>query len=63
MLIAKIERLIQGIDTELSDTTIYAKNPARAAELTKARTNAAQKLADTEEQWLALSTELEAMAG
>jgi len=63
VLIAKIERLIQGIDTELGDTTIYAKNPARAAELTKARANAALKLANTEEEWLALSTELEEMAG
>jgi ATP-binding cassette subfamily F protein 3 len=61
-LIAKLERLIQGIDTELGDTTIYAKNPTRAAELTKARANAAQKLAETEEQWLELSSELEAVA-
>ncbi|MBL0371248.1 ABC-F family ATP-binding cassette domain-containing protein [Rhizobium sp. KVB221] len=61
-LIAKIERLIQGIDTELGDTTIYSKNPTRAAELTKARANAAQKLADTEEEWLMLSGELEEAA-
>jgi ATP-binding cassette subfamily F protein 3 len=62
-LIAKLERLIQGIDTELGDTSIYARNPTRAAELTKARANAAQKLAETEEQWLELSSELEAVAG
>jgi ATP-binding cassette subfamily F protein 3 len=62
-LIGKLERLIQGIDTELGDTSIYAKNPTHAAELTKARANAAQKLAETEEQWLELSSELEAVAG
>jgi ATP-binding cassette subfamily F protein 3 len=62
-LMAKIERLIQGIDTELGDTSIYAKNPSRAAELTKARANAARKLADTEEEWLLLSGDLEEMAG
>jgi ATP-binding cassette subfamily F protein 3 len=58
-LMAKIERLIQGIDTELSDPAIYAKNPNRAADLTKARANAADKLARTEEEWLELSTEYE----
>jgi ATP-binding cassette subfamily F protein 3 len=59
-MIGKIERLIQGIDTELGDPAIYAKNPSRAAELTKARANAEKKLVATEEEWLALSTELEA---
>jgi ATP-binding cassette subfamily F protein 3 len=58
-LMAKIERLIQGIDTELSDPAIYAKNPNRAADLTKARANAAEKLARTEEEWLELTTEYE----
>lgn len=58
-MISKIERLIQGIDTELADPQLYAKNPTRAGELTKARANAAKKLADTEEEWLLMSTELE----
>jgi ATP-binding cassette subfamily F protein 3 len=58
-MMAKIERLIQGIDTELGDPGIYAKNPARAAELTKARVNAEKKLAATEEEWLAVAAELE----
>ena len=56
----KIERLIQGIDTELADPELYAKNPTRAADLTKARANAEKKLAETEEEWLLLSEELEA---
>jgi len=58
-MMGKIERLIQGIDTELGDPGIYAKNPARAAELTKARVNAEKKLAATEEEWLAAAAELE----
>jgi ATP-binding cassette subfamily F protein 3 len=59
-LMGKIERLIQGIDTELADPELYAKNPTRAADLTKARANAEKKLAETEEEWLLLSEELEA---
>ena len=39
---------------------LYAKNPARATDLTKARANAEKKLAETEEEWLLLSEELEA---
>ena len=60
-LIDRIERLIQGIDTELSDPDIYARNPARAADLTTARANAQKKLEQSEEEWLELSSELEAM--
>ena len=59
-LMGKIERLIQGIDTELADPELYAKNPARAADLTKARANAEKKLAESEEEWLLMSEELEA---
>ncbi|MCD2171843.1 ABC-F family ATP-binding cassette domain-containing protein [Rhizobium sp. C4] len=62
-LIDRIERLIQGIDTELSDAEIYAKNPGRAADLTTARANAQKKLEASEEEWLALSTELEEIGG
>ncbi len=60
-LIGKIERLIQGIDTELADPELYAKNPGRAADLTKARANATKKLEENEEQWLELSAELESV--
>jgi ATP-binding cassette subfamily F protein 3 len=61
-LMVKIERLIQGIDTELADPATFTKNPSRPAELAKARANADKKLAETEEEWLRLSSELE-MAG
>jgi ATP-binding cassette, subfamily F, member 3 len=60
-LMKRIEKLIQGIDTELADPELYAKTPARAADLTKARANAAKKLEDSEEEWLELSAELEEM--
>ena len=59
-LMGKIETLIKGIDTELADPGLYARNPTRAADLTKARANAEKKLAETEEEWLLLSEELEA---
>ena len=62
-LISRIERLIQGIDTELADPDLYARNPARAADLTKARANAASKLEKSEEEWLELSAEYEAVVG
>lgn len=62
-LIDRIERLIQGIDTELSDPEIYVKNPTRAADLTTARANAQKKLEASEEEWLARSTELEEIGG
>ncbi len=39
------------------------KNPTRAADLTTARANAQKKLEASEEEWLALSTELEEIGG
>ena len=63
-LTKKLETLIQALDTELADPRLYEKSPAKAAEKAKARSDAAAKLADAEEQWLELSTEYdEAMAG
>jgi ATP-binding cassette subfamily F protein 3 len=62
-LMSRIERLIQGIDTELADPAIFARNPNRVTELTVARANAEKKLADTEEEWLLLSEELETAGG
>jgi ATP-binding cassette subfamily F protein 3 len=62
-LMVKIERLIKGIDTELADPATFAKNPSRGTELTKARANAEQKLAEAEEEWLRLSGELEVAGG
>lgn len=63
-LTAKLERQIQALDAELADPQLYEKNPARAAQKAKERSDAAVRLAETEEQWLELSSEYEdAMAG
>jgi len=63
-LTKKLETLIQALDVELADPSLYEKNPAKAAEKIKQRGEAAAKLADAEEQWLDLSTQYEdAMAG
>ncbi|MBN7804795.1 ABC-F family ATP-binding cassette domain-containing protein [Agrobacterium rosae] len=63
-LTAKLEKLIQALDKELGDPTLYEKAPAKAALKVKERGEAAAKLADAEEHWLMLSSEYEeAMAG
>lgn len=63
-LTAKLEKLIQALDKELGDPSLYEKAPAKAALKVKERGEAASKLADAEEQWLLLSSEYEeAMAG
>ena len=63
-LTAKLEKLIQALDKELGDPSLYEKAPAKAALKVKERGEAASKLADAEEQWLMLSSEYEeAMAG
>ncbi|PTM98819.1 ABC-F family ATP-binding cassette domain-containing protein [Mycoplana dimorpha] len=63
-LTAKLEQQIQLLDAELADPSLYEKNPAKAAQKAKERSDAAAKLAAAEEQWLELSSEYEgAMAG
>ncbi|MGC4391718.1 ABC-F family ATP-binding cassette domain-containing protein [Agrobacterium sp. M50-1] len=63
-LTAKLEKVIQSLDTELADPALYEKAPAKAAQKVKERGEAAARLSDAEEQWLMLSSEYEdAMAG
>ncbi|MDL2404537.1 ABC-F family ATP-binding cassette domain-containing protein [Rhizobium calliandrae] len=63
-LTGKLEKLIQALDAELADPALYEKTPAKAAEKAKQRSDAAEKLAAAEEQWLELSSEYESgMAG
>ena len=63
-LTGKLEKLIQALDAELADPSLYEKAPAKAALRAKERADAAAKLAEAEEQWLELSAEYEeAMAG
>ncbi|AWM24326.1 glycosyl transferase family 1 [Sinorhizobium fredii USDA 205] len=58
-LTGKLEKLIQALDAELADPTLYEKAPAKAAQRAKERSDAAAKLAVAEEQWLELSAEYE----
>ncbi|WP_137135200.1 ABC-F family ATP-binding cassette domain-containing protein [Rhizobium sp. FKY42] len=58
-LTAKLEKLIQALDVELADPKLYEKSPAKAAEKAKQRSDAAAKLAETEELWLELSSQYE----
>lgn len=58
-LTAKLEKLIQALDVELADPKLYEKSPTKAAEKAKQRSDAAVKLAETEELWLDLSSQYE----
>lgn len=58
-LTGKLEKVIQVLDTELADPALYEKSPAKAAHKAKERSDAVEKLAHAEEQWLELSAEYE----
>ena len=58
-LTAKLEKVIQALDTELADPALYEKSPAKAAQKAKERSDAVDRLAHAEEQWLELSSEYE----
>ncbi|OCP16520.1 MULTISPECIES: ABC-F family ATP-binding cassette domain-containing protein [unclassified Ensifer] len=58
-LTGKLEKVIQTLDTELADPALYEKSPAKAAHKAKERSDAVEKLAHAEEQWLELSAEYE----
>lgn len=63
-LTEKLEKVIQALDTELADATLYEKSPALAAQKAKQRSDAETALADAEDQWLQLSSDYEeAMSG
>ncbi|CCE01934.1 ABC-F family ATP-binding cassette domain-containing protein [Bradyrhizobium sp. STM 3809] len=54
--IARITDIIAKIDSALSLPDIFTRDPKQAAQLSKARANAADALARAEEQWLEAST-------
>ncbi|WP_315813234.1 MULTISPECIES: ABC-F family ATP-binding cassette domain-containing protein [unclassified Bradyrhizobium] len=54
--IARITGIIAKIDGALSLPDIFTRDPKQAAQLSKARANAADALARAEEQWLEAST-------
>jgi ATP-binding cassette subfamily F protein 3 len=62
---AEIERLtreIEKLDAALADGQLYAREPAKAAAIAKARSENASALAKAEEDWLAAGAALEAAA-
>jgi ATP-binding cassette subfamily F protein 3 len=63
---AEIERItdiIAKIDAALSLPDIFTRDPKQAAQLSKARANAAQALQRAEEQWLEASAQHDSAAG
>ncbi|MET4038737.1 ABC-F family ATP-binding cassette domain-containing protein [Bradyrhizobium sp. RT6a] len=61
--IARVSEIISKIDTALALPDIFTRDPKQAAQLSKARANAADALARAEEQWLEASTQFDAAAG
>ena len=59
-LTAKLEKTIQALDSKLADPLLYEKTPGKAADLAKERSDAQARLAEAEDEWLALSTEYDA---
>jgi ATP-binding cassette subfamily F protein 3 len=57
--ITSLTKRIAEIDTLLADPKLYDRDPARVATLGKERSEAANALANAEDQWLALSSEYE----
>lgn len=62
--IAKLQKEIAKLETELADPTLFQRDAAKGARLSKALSDAQKTLAATEDEWLMLSSEYEeAMAG
>ena len=61
--IARVSDIITKIDTALALPDIFTRDPKQAAQLSKARANAADALARAEEQWLEASTQFDEAAG
>jgi len=59
LLIAQLTRQLGKLDTTLADGEIFAREPARAADLSKTRANVVAALAKAEEEWIAASAALE----
>jgi ATP-binding cassette subfamily F protein 3 len=61
--IARVTEIIAKIDTALALPDIFSRDPKQAAQLSKARANAADALARAEEQWLEASAQYDEAAG
>ncbi len=58
--IAKLTAAIAKIDAALEDGTAFRENAAKAGEIARMRAEAASALAAAEDEWLTVSTEIEA---
>jgi ATP-binding cassette, subfamily F, member 3 len=56
--IAKLTDLISKVDAALAQPDAFQKNPEKAAQLARDRAGLAEKLAQTEEEWLTVEMEL-----
>jgi ATP-binding cassette, subfamily F, member 3 len=56
----KLADAIAKVDAALADGTAFQKDPARASELARRRADAAAALSTLEEEWLEISSEIEA---
>ena len=52
-------RQLHKLDATLADGDLFARDPARAAELSKTRANVVDAIAKAEEEWLAASEALQ----
>ena len=57
--LAQLMRQLHKLDLTLADGGLFAREPARAAELSKTRANVVDAIAKAEEEWLAASAALE----
>lgn len=59
----RLEAAILKIDLALSDGTAFQKDSERAGELARKRTEAAQALAELEDRWLDISSQIDDLSG
>ncbi len=59
LVIAQLTRQLGKLDTTLADGTLFASDPARAAELSKTRAQVVAAIAKAEEEWIAASAAIE----
>jgi ATP-binding cassette, subfamily F, member 3 len=57
--IAQLNRQLKKLDATLADGDLFAREPARAAELSKTRAKVVAAIAKAEEEWIAASAALE----
>jgi len=57
--LAQLTRQLHKLDATLADGDLFAREPARAAELSKTRANVVAAIARAEEEWLAASEALQ----